>query len=236
MPFCSECGTQIAGSVCSTCVDATGARGGSGRSGALAPVTIGLLRTPFQVLFLDYATLGCYSLFWAIRCRRLSELRLGYAPLPYWVSLTYVIPLWNVGLLISSLNLTCRRTRAAGIHPPIPFGWQAAAALGVGACCALPSPYSFVACLSSIFIATMQVSLLHAERADRLGPVQRLNAWEIGSAIAGLFIGASATADFLVRHGTIEAKITVFAVLSMMLVSLIVFARLEQVRTPLRVR
>jgi len=143
-------------------------------------------RTPFQVFLLDIASFGVYTVYWLIKNRRLADRAMNRKPFSGWVWLLLIVPFVNLVVFFPSYNEICKRVRASGINPPVPFGLQALAMLLIGGLWKLPGAYYLISLLSSVLAATIHVSVNDAEIADGLDPsTSKLGAWEIAILIVG---------------------------------------------------
>ena len=137
---------------------------------SLEPVDLKALpmfeRTPLIVFALDVATFGSYSIYYAIRGRRLAELRLERPPTSYWSALWLLLPLVNIVVYVAMFNDLDRRTRAAGARPPAPLGVLAFVMCVISFLYKLPDPWWFVSLLSSVVLAAIHVPVSFAERRD----------------------------------------------------------------------
>jgi tetratricopeptide (TPR) repeat protein len=171
-----------------------------GARGEYLDATLAFHRTPLQVLTLDVASFGVYTLYWFIRNRRLAERRLGIKPMPIW---QWVVPLWNVIVYYSSAIIIGKRVKAAGIDYRVPFVWQAVALMIISSLWRLPNPWWLLSLASSLALATMHVSLNRAEKLDYPTLASpRLTVWEYIIIVVGLALLALAIIGTLMPDTT----------------------------------
>lgn len=181
MAFCGKCGAEVSAPYCKSCGEPTVIREAEPCSvthvqplaetvlqnpPTPTAVTLAWRRSPFQVLLLDYATCGAYSLYWLIRGRRLAEYRLELKPTSYWAALLVLVPFVGFFVLIDMVTKISKRVSASGCTPAVALGFQAFAMLVVNAFWRMPDPLWLISLFSSIFLATMHSSVADAERRD----------------------------------------------------------------------
>jgi len=191
-------------------------------------------RSPLTVFALDVATFSVYSVYYAIRGRRLAERRLDlYQITSYWSALWLLLPLVNVVVFVGMFNAIDRRTRASSVKPAVPLGALAFMMVVVGALWRLPDPWSLVSLLSSVLLAAVHVPVAFAERRD--DPPRRwakLHWFEIVLLVLGGIWVMLTTIGAFIDTPPIVAAWVVGGVWAVLIVTGIVVARIGRALAP----
>lgn len=187
-------------------------------------VTLAWRRSPFQVLLLDYATFGLYSVYWLVRGRRLAEYHLERKPTSYWGALLMLVPIVGFFVVIDQVTKISQRVSASRCAPAVPLGLQALAMFIIAAFWRMPDPAWLISLFSSLFLATMHSSVANAERQDWPAEVwPPLSGWEKTIVIVGFIVTALAMYGLLLPPNNPYNIWFIAGVLAMMLLSLGIF-------------
>jgi hypothetical protein len=199
------------------------------------PATLPMFeRSPLAVFALDVATFSAYSLYYAIRGRRLAERRLDlYQLTSYWSALWLLLPLVNVVVFVGMFNALDRRTRASGVQPRVPLGVLAFIMVVVAALWRLPDPWSFISTLSSVLFAAIHVPVALAERRD--DPARRwakLHWFEIVILVLGSVLVVLVSLGEFIDTPPVVATWVVTCTWTVLVVTGVVLARMSRALAP----